>query len=107
MKQELIEELKKNFKLPPEAELNNLKKNKEAMTIKGLVALIEGVNDPTTSPKEIAQRLENVIVCIAINNTHATPLEKSLQRSLESFQNKLASGEIDFQERTSSFSLRQ
>lgn len=97
MKQLLINELKKFFKLKETDNLIKLEKDSKIRAISGLSILIQGLNDPITSPKEIVQQLEDVIVCISLKNKNVTDLEISLKSILESFQEKLDNGEIEFE----------
>ena len=105
MKQILIDELKKFFNMNKEDNLIKLTKDSQIRTIDGLADLITSLNDPATSPKEIVQRLEDIIVCISIKK-NVTDVEKSLKNILENYQEKLATGEIEFQEGTSFFTTR-
>lgn len=106
MKQILIDELKKFFNMNIEDNLIKLEKDSKVRAISGLTTLIKGLNDPTTSPKGIAQQLEDVIVCILIKDKNATDLERSLKSILENYQEKLASYEIEAEDSTSSFTAR-
>ncbi len=103
MKQKLIDELKKFFNMDKEDKLVKLAEDRKIRTISGLAALITSLNDPAISPKEIAQQLENIIVCISIKNNNVTDLEQSLKNILENYQEELATSEIKFQEGVSSF----
>lgn len=105
MKQILIDELKKFFNMNKEDNLIKLAKDSKIRTINGLATLITSLNEPAISPKEIAQQVEDIIVCISIKNKN-TELEISLKNILESYQEKLATGEIEFQEGISSFTSR-
>ncbi|MDR3442280.1 MAG: hypothetical protein P4L65_04625 [Legionella sp.] len=106
MKQILIDELKNFFNMNIEDNLIKLEKDSKVRAISGLTTLIKGLNDPTTSPKEIAQQLEDIIVCISLKSKNATDLERSLKSILENYQEKLANYEIEAEESASSFTAR-
>jgi undecaprenyl pyrophosphate synthase len=105
MKQILIDELKKFFKMNKEDNLIKLEKDSKVKAISGLSTLIKGLNDPITSPKEIVQQVEDVIVCISLKNKNATDLERSLKSILESYQEKLENGEIEFEGKSGSYRM--
>lgn len=105
MKQELIIELKHFFKLDNQDDIMALEKDSKVSTINGLSTLIKSLNDQSTSPKEIAQQVEHIVVCISMKRERATDLEKSLKSALEKYQQKLDNGEIAFEE-TSSYLKR-
>ncbi|WED42692.1 hypothetical protein [Legionella cardiaca] len=105
MKQILINELKKVFNLGKEDNLSKLEKDNKAAAVPGLLTLIKKLNDASTSPKEIALQVEEVVVCIALKDTKATELEKSLKQALENYQDKLESGEIEMPDVSSSYKM--
>jgi hypothetical protein len=105
MKQELITELRAFFKLDQQETLMSLEKNSKYNMINGLLPLIKSLNDPSISPKEIAQQVENVIVNIFIKREKATDLEKALKSVLEKFQQKLDNGDISFDDNFSTYRM--
>lgn len=96
MKKILSDELKKFFNIDKSDNVIKLAKQREIKTISGLVTLITSLNDTTTSPKEVAQQLEDIVVCILIKGNNATDLEKSLKNFLECYQEKLVLNSSEF-----------